>query len=228
MVDATKIGAQLAGLAWTAVRSLLGTVAIFLMVGLVSGAVGWFLLHEKTYLGLLILALAALQGLAFGLFLGVKRAPLAAITHGIQSLGLGRMVLHLVFDRMAAIAGSPGGALPRLPIGQAEEWLRRSVAELVKAPAGGGGLSGWARRAMLARLLSAVEALTLNKFRSAGDDQSIDLQRVRTELEDRADGILADRVNAILARGIRVALVGLVLLAALETTLVWWWVSRSA
>lgn len=230
MVDVLKIGGHAARLAWVTLRSLVGTALLYLVVGLLLGLVAWLVLRGHWDDSWLLLPLGLVQGVIMGVVLGVKRAPLMALAEGLRSLRLGGAALSAVFDRvesLAARSGTVGQSLAKLPVGQAEAWLRQAVTDLLHAPAEGGGLSGWVRRAVQHRLLSAVESLTLARFRSAESGGAVNFAAVRSELQGRVDDVLADRIRGTLRKGARLGLLVLAALTAAEALAIWLW-RRSA
>lgn len=85
----------------------------------------------------------------------------------------------------------------RVPLAQAEAWLRGRVDALAREEPQGGGVRGWLRRSIRARLFAQVEKLTQAKFRDHGAQHGgVDLMRVRDELAGRIDQTLVDTLKA--------------------------------
>ena len=230
MVDVLKIGGHAARLAWVTLRSLLGTVFLFSLAGLLLGLVAWLGLRGLWSYSWVLVLLGLLQGVILGVVLGLKRAPLTALAEGLRSLRLGRVALAALFDRVESLAAGSAGvgqSLAKLPVAQAEGWLRQAVADLLHAPAEGGGWTGWVRRALQTRLISGVESLTLARFRSAESGGAVDFGTLRSEMESQVDDVLADKVQGTLRKGVRLGLLLLAAIMAAEVLLIWLW-RRSA
>lgn len=91
--------------------------------------------------------------------------------------------------------GTLTGCAENLPLNDAEDRLKATVTNVLKAPSDGGGASGFVRRKLLTALVRKIELVTLAEFRS--EDQSgsgVDLVLVRDrlgqEIDDRLLGLL--------------------------------------
>src|SRR5262245_41015553 len=89
-VDVGSIGRHLASLAWVALRSFVGTVLVFTLVGVVLAGLSYYVLREHHWIyGVTAVALALLEAVTAGVVLGAKRAVVLAVAHGLGSLRLG-------------------------------------------------------------------------------------------------------------------------------------------
>src|SRR5690606_736321 len=115
-------------MARSAVRSILATVGLFGLVGLVlAGATGYALKDHRLWASVSA-AVALAESLALGFFLGVKRGITRAVIEGIQQFSLGRLVLGQIFSRLMNLPvdgahGERGSVaaktLERVPLAQA-------------------------------------------------------------------------------------------------------------
>lgn len=201
-VDVRSVGGHLAGLAWVALRSFLGTVLVLTLAGIVLAGLSYYFLreHHRLY-GMIAVAVALAESVAAGVVLGANRAVVTALAHGLRTLRLGRLLVRLVFDRMLGVDGGEafgerGGrlahGLERLPLAQAEARLTAAI----QAVTGDAGQGGWLRRKLQARLLEGVRTYTLTRFREEGTQQGgVDLVKVREELEPTVDDALVRKVR---------------------------------
>lgn len=194
-----------------ALRAFLRTTAGMLLLGLVlAGASFYWAAQGSVLRGALACALAFGLCAAIGFVLAGKRAVGRGLLHGVQRLGLGQRLLGTIFDRL------PGSKAARsvetLPLAQAEARLAEAVHGLLAAQEQGGGLGGWLRRKLQARMLLGVQQLTLARFRQAGSEATgIDLVKVRGELAGSVDRLLGDKIHS----AVQSATVLLVVLAVL-------------
>lgn len=99
------------------------------------------------------------------------------------------------------MGGAVARAAERLPLAQAEARLNEAVAVLLRASADGGGLSGWVRRRVHGKLLSAVRQYTLARFRQEGAEHGgIDLLKVRADLGRNIDSFMMRKMRGIALR----------------------------
>jgi hypothetical protein len=195
---------SVAGLLAVAVRSFLGTLLLFFLLGIAMAAVSYYLLSGLHWsYGLIAAIIALLECVIVGIFLSGKRAVTVTVVHGLRKHRFGSTVVHLVFGRLLGISAEPAGerggmlvrAVERLPLAQVEKRLNDTVRNIVNAPSGG-GLTGWIRRRVQLRLVAAVRACTLARFREeAAQHGSIDLVKVQTDLGDRIDGLLIGKLH---------------------------------
>jgi hypothetical protein len=230
MVGGEQPRTGLAGLAGVAVRSFLGALLAFTLLGAGLGVLCYHLLARvHPAYGLVAGAVALLESVAVGAILAGKRALVVSLIHGLRTRRLGRSAVGLVFGRLLDVSPgqTPGGGgavartAARLPLAQAERRLSQAVRDLLGAPAEGGGPAGALRRRLQAGLLSRARAYTLARFRE-GDarEGGLDPARVRADLERRVDDFLAarlkrgvDRWTALVVVGLSVQVIGLALLA---------------
>jgi hypothetical protein len=225
-VDLRSIAGNLASVAWVAVRSFLGTFILFTLVGVVMAGLSCYFLYDRHWIyGVITAVVVALEAAVLGLFFGAKRAGVMALAHGLGKLRLGGALVRLVFERMLGIAegqefgklaGQISRGLERVPLAQAAELLKCAVHSVTCEPEQG----GWVRRKIRARLLDAVHKYTLARFREEGAKHgSIDLLKVKRELEQSVDDVIVAKVRSGLRLWTWLAIIGLPLAAALQTWL---------
>jgi hypothetical protein len=225
MVNVRPLGDHLARLAWVAVRSFISTLFLLSIAGVALAAVSAYFLWDHPVYALVAAVVAVAEGVAAGLVLGTKRAVVMALAHGLGALRLGRSLVQLVFARLLGVAegrepGKRGGtvarALERLPLAKAEKLLRGVVRGLVGETEQG----GWLRRTIRGRLLALVEKYTLAHFRAeAAASGSIDLLKVKEDLEERIDESLVKKVRGGLRLWTLLVIIGLPLVVAVQTYL---------
>ncbi len=211
MVDFAAFRKAVGRLSLVAGRSFLVTVLAFTALGLVLAVLCWYWMSGTHpvygYIGAVV---ALVEAVVVGTLLGGKRALIMALVHGLRTYRLGGAVVGLLFRRLLGVSAEapsgergawPARAAERVPLAQAEARLNAAVDAVLAAPAEGGGLLGWGRRRLQARLVSAVGKYTLARFREVGAKEGgVDLVKVQAELATRVDEGLADK----LARGVNV------------------------
>src|SRR5690242_16944466 len=98
MVDVRSLGGHLARLAWVAVRSFVGTLAVLTAAGVALAAVSVYFLRDHTGYATIAALVAVAEGVATGVVLGAKRAIVMAVAHALGALRLGRALVRLIFD----------------------------------------------------------------------------------------------------------------------------------
>ena len=202
-----------------ALRAFLKTTIGMVTFGIVVSALCfWWAAEGSTLRGLLAGLLALTVCLVLGFMLSMKRAVATGLLQGIRGFQLGRRLLELVFDRLLGVQaetkmGERGGLITRtaetLPLAQAESRLSEAVRGLIAAAPSGGGLTGWIRRKLQARVLRAIQSMTLAQFREQGSTGSgVDLMRVRDTLVGKIDRMLEAKVLGAM-QSVTVLLVGL-------------------
>jgi hypothetical protein len=180
------------------------TVAVFVPVAIGSAV----LAHHpgQIWRGLLAFLITTLAFAIAGPALAVKRAVGDALLFGLQKLRIGDRTTAMLFDRMGIHAldraGERGGAMvqkvERVPLAQAEQYLRDAVDFVVRQKEGGGGFF---QKRMRQTLVHQVQRLTLARFRTHDKElPGVDLRRVRVEVAERADSALADAVGGALLK----------------------------
>lgn len=234
MPSLRTIGGHIAGLAWVAVKSFVGTLLVLTFAGFILAAIAYYFLADSFWWGIVVAVIAVCEGIATGIFFGSKRAIIMTLAHGLAKLRLGRSAVQLVFNRLLNVAeeeavGARGGQLAqiveRLPLAQAEKKLTDAVQAVVNAPPDG---SGWFRRKVQGMLLNRVHKFTLARFREEGAAHGgVDVLKVRTELEDRVDDILVHKLRSGLNLWTIGIIIGLPLVVAVETALVYFLILAS-
>jgi hypothetical protein len=158
---------------------------------------------------------------------GMKRALASALCSAVDKLDLGPKGLDLLFSQMLDMDdqdehGERGRDAARvaenIPLDEAEDLLKGTVKNVLKAPTDGGGASGFVRRKLLTTLVRKIELVTLAEFRS--EDQSgsgVDLILVRDSLGQEIDDRLLGLVRAASKKTTLLFAVGLVLASFLVT-----------
>lgn len=231
MPSLRTIGSHVAGLAWVAVKSFVGTVLVLTLAGFVLAAIAYYFLADSFWWGIVVAVIAVFEGIATGIFFGTKRAIIMTLAHGLAKLRLGRAAVQLVFNKLLNVSeeeevGERGGQLAqiveRLPLAQAEKKLTDAVQAIVAAPPDG---SGWFRRKVQNVLLNRVHKYTLVRFREEGAAHGgVDVLKVRKELEDRVDDILVDKLRSGLNLWTIGIIIGLPLVVGAETALVYFFI----
>ncbi len=209
---APSIRGHFATLVLVALRSFATTLLMLALAGVVLAGVSYYALREHHWLYAAIAAVVAMmEALSAGVVLGVKRAVVLALVHGLGTLKLGRSLVNLVFDRMLGASaeshvGTIARGLQRIPLAQAETMLNSAI----NAVMGDISQAGWLRRKIQGKLLDAIRKYTLARFREEEATRGgIDLRKVRDELQTSVDDALIQKLRG----GLRVwtALVILVL-----------------
>src|SRR5262249_4441616 len=112
--------------------------------------------------------------------------------------------VRMVFERLlgAAEGGDPGDragwvapGAERLPLAQAEERLSHAVVT-VRTAGPSAGVAGRVGDRIQERLLGLGQGVTLARFRAEGLGQGgVDVRKIRTDLEERVDSLLIDRLR---------------------------------
>lgn len=212
-VDVRSLSSHLASLAWVAFRSFAATLFLLTLFGVVLAGVSYYFLRDEHRTSALIaIGVTLLESVILGFVLGAKRALVAAMAHGLTSLGLGRSLVGLVFERMGV-----GRGLEKLPLAQSEELLSRAV----RTVTGDAAQTGWLRRTIQGRLLEATRTYTLARFRQEGAKHGgVDLQKINEELEQTVDDVIIHKVRAGIRIWTALAVLGLASLVAAQTFLI--------
>jgi hypothetical protein len=206
MVDLAALWRGLTSLAGVALRSFALTVVCMILFGFVLAGVSYYLASQTSTLRGVLAALIAIPvSTVAGFIVAGQRAVAVALIRGLRQHRFGETLVRAVFERLLGVSGQHamgerGGfvaqSVERLPLAQAEARLNDAVTALLQAPAEGGGLTGWLRRRLQARLLRAVRDITLARFRAEGAEHGgVDLVNVQTELGARADGLVINHLR---------------------------------
>lgn len=200
------------GMAFAAVRSLLITLGLMLLYGLLLAAASyWHLQHglaeserasASQFLPALMAVLVFVECVVIAAVLGVQRAISGALLHAVRKHQFGRTAVGLLFDRILRVRaegasdepkGTAARVAERLPLAEVEGRLASAVRGLLHADE---ARASWLRRKLQGRLLRLVEMWTLARFRQADARQAgIDLAAVRAELEPAADDWLIHKIR---------------------------------
>src|SRR5262245_45687977 len=85
-----SLGGILGALAWTAIRSFVGTMIVFFVAGLFLAASSYYFSSDRALVAMLMAAVALATSLAAGIVVGVKCALALALVHGASEVRLGR------------------------------------------------------------------------------------------------------------------------------------------
>jgi hypothetical protein len=211
-----------------AVRSFFRTTFGLVLLGVGVVAINWYWAAQVGPIhSWLALAATLLLFAVGGCMLSVKRALAAALCSAVDKLDLGPKGLDLLFSQMLDVDdqdehGERGRDAVRvaenIPLDEAEDRLKGTVTNVLKAPADGGGASGFVRRKLLTTLVRKIELVTLAEFRS--EDQSgsgVDLILVRDRLGQEIDDRLLGLLRAASKKTTLLFAVGLVLASFLVT-----------
>jgi hypothetical protein len=221
---------RLAGAAWAGLRAF--AVAFFAMAaaGIVLAIISFFILDGHSRWAAVIGAIVAVfEGIVAGSILGGRHASAAAAAHALGRLRLGSTVVRFIFERILGIndqmtPGSRGARFvdtgKKMPLAQAERLLTQKFDDFTKtAPA-----PGWLAQKIRARVLGAVEKVTLSRCRKAdAEEGGVDLLKLKTELEATIDERLVDKFKGGLTLWTVIAVVGLPAAVAAQTIIVLLW-----
>ncbi len=223
------IGGHLARLAWVAARTFVVAILVSILGGTTLAAASYFALRDYDLVyPILAAVLALVEAVALGVFLGGKQAMVAALTDGLERLRLGGAIVGGLFERMGVPAeGQLEGrmaalsrGLDHIPLAQAESLLSGAVVKIT----GEAERAGWLRRKIQSWLLAAVQTYTLHRFRQERAERgSVDLIRLRVELEANADQMIAAKLRGGLRLLNWLAVLGLPLVVAVQTWGIAWW-----
>ena len=211
MTELGTLWNSLTTLAGVALRSFLLTVVGMFLLGVVLAGVSGYLAADGSWVrGAVAAALAVLVSTVAGFLVAGQRATAVALMCGLRNMHLGQTVVKPLFARLLGITdegvlGQRGNlaaqAVERVPLAQAETRLRQVIDDYVRPSPDAGGLTGWFRRRLQARLLRGVEQCTLAQLRQHGTAEGgIDLVKARADLENRIDRLLLARVRSTAVR----------------------------
>lgn len=194
-----------------ALRAFVSTAVVMATGGVLGAAAAWeFAGPEPAWKGPVAGAAALLLFVGLGAFLATHRAVGAALGHALGELRVGSRLVAALFRQLLEVTeddphGARGTAVARaaerVPLAQAEQRVRGTVARLLSAPSDGGGLGGRLRRRLEATLMARIETLTLARFRDEDARAGgVDLVKVRDELSAHVDELIADHVRSALTR----------------------------
>lgn len=224
-MDLRPFAHGVAGALGPALRAFFLTGAAMSLLALVLAASSYAIAADGSVLrGALAAGVAVAVSAVLGFTLAWKRALGAGVLHLVRARRLGATLVTAVFERVLGVsdqgeAGARGGrlaqAVERVPLNDAAKRLRLAVIHGVGAAPQGGGVRGYLRRKIEARLLGYVERLTLSRFRNeAHQEGGIDLIKVRDEVARAADDLVAEQIEGTLLR-LTLLLAGAAALASL-------------
>lgn len=207
-----NIAAQLLTVAGRSFATFALTIAASTAAGLVFAVLSWYVLHYVPW-GYRAAAavLAVAEAFGFGVFLGYKRAAAGAIMFGIHSLGLGRSVVGIVFDRIPLSDRDHNGTSRALV---APEQAVKSVNAAFGEFEHDRAEAGVQARILGRGLFEAVRDVITRRFND--ETALIDLGAVRTELERTIDRRLSDRFRKSARVATLLVLAVLPILAAIQ------------
>ncbi|AUX22065.1 hypothetical protein SOCEGT47_025660 [Sorangium cellulosum] len=210
-MDLRPFAHGVAGALGPALRSFFLTAAAMSLLALVLAASSYAVAADGSALrGALAAVVAVAVSAVLGFTLAWKRALGTGVLQVVRARRLGGMLVSAVFDRVLGVtgqaeAGARGGrlaqAVERVPLNDAAKRLRLAVIHRVQAAPQGGGARGYLRRRIEARLLGYVERLTLSRFRDEANQKGgIDLIKVRDEVAQAVDDLVADQIEGALLK----------------------------
>lgn len=175
-----------------AVKSLLETTAGAVVLTVVTTAGCFMIAYDGSPLrGLLAAVLVVVVGIVVGTVLAVKTAVVGAIRAGIERLALGRRLSERVFAKLEGTAVAEHAE--RVPLAQAEQMLRGAIGNVRREDLAG---KSWAVRKVGDKVLSAIETLTLTRFREEGRTTGgIEMKRTGTVVGEMIDGFVLDTIT---------------------------------
>jgi hypothetical protein len=194
-----------------AIGSLFKTAAAMALLGVVLAVSTYFIGSNGSILRGSLAAVTSLAACgALGVPLSWKRATGRGALVTVKKRRVGSYLVAAIFDRLLELqgegeAGARGGrvaqAIERVPLNQAASKLRLAVIHQLKATPSGGGVRGWLRRTIEARLLGYIEQITLARFRDeASAGGGIDLMKVRDEVGATADDLIVEKIEDALTK----------------------------
>lgn len=202
------------------VKTLLTTLAIFLLVGVLMALFALRPPRDSQGLAMLAAVVILAEAVVVGAFLGLKRGLLLAIAHAVSTRKMGAALTAKIFDTALGVGvgagamGDRGGtvakSLERIPLAQAEGLLKSAIDRVIaesEEPAGALARIGqYVRR----RAVDAIGKYTLTRFREADTKSGgIDLALVRRELEPKIDGVVLERVQGSARLWMAIGVLGL-------------------
>jgi hypothetical protein len=208
------------GLLLVAGRSFLLTLLFMLLLGVVLATASCGILSGPHWLFGLVAALVALtECVCVGVVLAAKRAIAVTLVHALREYRIASTAVRLIFGRLLGVKaeeahGERGGwatrTVERLPLVQAEKRLEEAIHEHLSASVEGSGLNGWLSQRVQSRLLRAVHAFTLARFRDEDARHGgVDLVKVQSDLGERIDALLLGKLRGGINVWMMVILVGL-------------------
>jgi hypothetical protein len=204
----------------TALRKLFSTVVGIACVAVVLAVFAFVRLGDVN-VWLRLATLAAVLALSAGAagMLGVKNAVNGALAEALQKARPAHHVLIAVFGAIAKLAGrsntigravaATATTAERVPLADAERWLRQAIQGLIAAD-GAPGFRARMARAVRAKLGEKIEDVTLARFRS-DESKGVDLDVVRDELAATIDDTVRQRVASAAFKLTIVGVIALVL-----------------
>jgi hypothetical protein len=228
VLDLDRMVVAVADLLWSLVREFVLTLLLCTLAGALLAYLSFLALQKAPAAAVLAVVLIILEAQTAGILLGFRRAIVMPLVRVVAQLKPGQLAIKTVFQHMGSSVFPVGSAdwatrqLNRVPLAQVEQGLSRSIQELLAEPSGGFGFRSWFRRVVQERLLKGVQVITLARFRKQGaQDNTVDLEQVRQELEGNADRLLLDQLTAGIRLWTWLVILGLPLLALLQVLLLY-------
>lgn len=181
------------------------TVVVFVPIAIAAFAIAYR--DGQIVRALLAVLVTFLLFVIAGPTLAVKRAVGSAVLYGLQKLRIGDRTTALLFERIGIHAvdraGERGGEVvkrvERVPLADAERWLRDGVDHVLRVQDAGG--AGFFQKRIRQTLVHQISRLTLTRFRAHDKElPGVDLRRVRVEVAERADSALVEAMAGALLK----------------------------
>lgn len=195
MADTASLLKNLATIAVSAVRTLVVTLVLMLLLGGVL-MVPSFLIASKagTWWGALAALLSLVVAGALGWMMATQKATAAALQVAVEQYQIGPQTVQALFALLPTLPGAQAAAA-LLPLAQAEELLHRATQALLRAPHDGGGLQGLLRRKVQGYVCEKIAVVTLAQGRGA--EGGVDMQKVRDLVATAIDTALREKIDSL-------------------------------
>ena len=195
-IDLSSLGKTIAAVTGVAIRAFIATFIVFAIAGVIlAAASGYVLRAQPWFYGAAGIAVALVESVALGIFLGMKQATSAAAIEGLGRLRLARSVLLILLDHMHQSLDKTTDEAASMPLVKVETMLAVAVQEAIDKSAHDGMIRGRLR----ARLIRAVQRHALERFRDENAQHgSVNLHTVKAGLENTIDDDLIARMRSSL------------------------------
>jgi hypothetical protein len=179
-----------------AIRGLVKTIAGMLLLAIVLAGISFWISFEGSWQrGLFAVAVVLSETGIIGAILSAKRAVLSGLEGGLRNQRLGQRAASLLLSG----DGPLGRAAGTIPLAEAERRLRLAVDSTLGGLAESQSLRAMLARSIQERLIRLIEQVTLTRFRfdAAEHGGGVDMEKVCTEIGQRADELMLAKVSGI-------------------------------
>ncbi len=220
-------------LARLGIWSFLGAMLLAGAMGIACSALSFVVLRDAAWpYPAIAIALPLVEAGMAGFFLGHKRGLASMMAYGALQLKLGRSLVRFLFERVLGVtdeneAGNRSGqfvhTLINSSLAKANSLLQERAEPEVAGMIPRIDLLGKLQR----RLLGIVEPFALDRFRrEQAEHGKIDLLRMKYELEETMDQVLADWVQVNSRYWTALVIFGLPLVVTVQTLVLLWLENR--